>query len=105
MRLFLLSSIIVLFSASSKAQKGYAKPDFSVQYVSYFGIGSKSVQKSAVIGYNASNYALMQEALPEWTDQGLGLPVYFYKKMIESCGADKLIDAFIAIMTECNKKR
>jgi hypothetical protein len=96
MRLFLLSCIATLFSVSSKAQTGYAKPDFAVQYVSYFGIGSKSVQKPAVIGYNAANYALMQEALPEWTDQGLGVPVYFYKQMMESCGADKLIAAFIA---------
>lgn len=97
MRLFLCSCLVFLCSvSSSKAQKGYAHPDFAVQYVSYFGIGSQSVQKPAVIGYNAANYALMQEALPDWTGQGLGVPVYFYKKVLESCGADQLINTFIA---------
>lgn len=104
MRLFLLSCITVLFSVPSKAQKAFAKPDFAVQYVSYFGIGSKSVQKPAVIGYNAANYALVQEVLPEWADQGLGVPVYFYNKVLESCGADKLIAAFIADYDKIPKK-
>lgn len=104
MRLFLLCCFIGLFSTFSKAQTGHVKPDFAVQYVSYFSIGSKSVQKPAVIGYNAANYALMQEALPEWTDQGLGVPVYFYKELLKSCGADKLIDAFIADYNKMNRK-
>lgn len=104
MRLFLLSCLILLFSISSKAQKSFVKPDFAVQYVSYFGIGSKSVQKPAVIGYNAANYALMQKALPEWTDQGLGVPVYFYQEIIKSSGADKLIAAFIADYDKMNQK-
>lgn len=104
MRLFLSYSIVLLLFVSSKAQTGYAKPDFAVQYLSYFGIGSKSVQRAAVIGNNAANYALMQEALPDLTDQGLGIPVSFYKNTIESCGADKLIDALIADYDKMNQK-
>jgi hypothetical protein len=104
MRLFFLFSIVLLFLAPSKAQKSYAKPDFAVQYVSYFGIGSASVQKPAVIGHNAANYALMQEALPEWTNQGLGIPVFFYKKTLESCGADQLIHQLLANYNQLKEK-
>ncbi|WMX12318.1 MULTISPECIES: PEP/pyruvate-binding domain-containing protein [unclassified Aureispira] len=91
MRLFFSIILVYFFLARLQAQSGYAKPDFAVQYISYFGIGSASVQKSAIIGHNAANYALMQQALPKWTDQGLGIPVYFYQKTIEDCGADLLI--------------
>lgn len=91
MHLFLFGCIFTLLITNAQAQKAYIEPNFAVQYISYFGIGSASVQKPAVIGYNAANYALMQQALPESTEQGLGIPVYFYKKTIESCGADQLI--------------
>lgn len=106
MRLLLSYCLAFLFiAASSKAQTSYTKPDFAVQYVSYFGIGSESVQKAAVIGCNAANYALMQQALPEWTDQGLGIPVYFYKNTLETCGADKLIQKFLADYKNLNEKQ
>jgi hypothetical protein len=104
MRLFLLCSVLVLFLTTSKAQKGYARPDFAVQYVSYFGIGSQSVQQAAVIGNNAANYALLQQALPAFTDQGLGVPVSFYIETIKSCGADKLIDALITDYDKMGQK-
>lgn len=88
----ILLSLFVLFTTSiASGQQLHVKPDFAVQYISYFGIGSKSVQQPTVIGYNAANYALMQEKLPEWTDQGLGIPFSFYKEIMESSGANEFV--------------
>lgn len=87
----LLFLLIVFTKFTTNAQQPYSKPDFGVQYISYFGIGSKSVQQPSVVGYNAANYALMQDQLPEWTDQGLGIPFSFYKEIMESSGASELI--------------
>ncbi|MCH2046897.1 MAG: hypothetical protein MK212_22475 [Saprospiraceae bacterium] len=90
--------LLVLFLGAAiwaHAQQNYTKPDYSVKFLSYFGIGSESVQKNSTIGYNATHYALMQRKMPEFTGQGIGVPVYFYKDVLQSSGADKLIAKFI----------
>lgn len=86
------------------AQEWYSKPDFSVQYISYFGIGSESVQKPSVLGNYATNYARMQQALPNLTGQGLGIPVYFYRETLKNCGADQLINKLWADFSALSKE-
>lgn len=77
------------------AQEFFYKADKSVKFISYFGIGSESVQKPAVIGFNAAYYAILQSELPEYVSQGLGIPISFYFETINSCGADKLIEKLL----------
>ncbi|BDS11151.1 PEP/pyruvate-binding domain-containing protein [Aureispira anguillae] len=91
MRFIPLLFFVVISTLNLSAQQWYAKPDFAVRYISYFGIGSESVQKPSVLGNNAAMYALMQQQFPQLTGQGIGVPVFFYQETLKNCGADLLI--------------
>ncbi|MCH2045507.1 MAG: PEP/pyruvate-binding domain-containing protein, partial [Saprospiraceae bacterium] len=67
------------------------KMDLSVKSISYFDIGSKSVQKVNCIGSKAANYALLQHNLPKYVRKGFGVPFYFYDKMLKDAAVDDLI--------------
>lgn len=69
--------------------------DLSVRSISYFDIGSKSVQNVNCIGAKAANYALLQDELPKSVRKGFGIPFYFYDKMLKTSGTDKLIEKLI----------
>lgn len=90
----LLPLLLLSLGISAQDKGKYFAPDYSVKFLSYFGIGSESVQKKSIIGFNATHYAKMQKQFPEWTGQGLGVPVYFYQQVIKSSGAEKLINNF-----------
>lgn len=83
--------VFCLIASQLFAQKWYAQPNFSVKYLSYFGIGSESVQQASVLGNNAAMYALMQREFPNLVGQGIGVPFFFYQQTIKNSGADILI--------------
>ena len=80
-----------LTQSNLTAQFLYEKPDYSVKFLSYFGIGSESVQKPSILGYDACHYALIQRE-SELVEQGLGVPVSFYNEVLTSSGAKTLIE-------------
>lgn len=86
--LFLFFSLI---QSQLNAQFLYEKPDYGVKFLSYFGIGSESVQKPSILGYDACHYALIQRE-SELVEQGLGVPVCFYNDVLTSSGAKTLIE-------------
>ncbi|MCP4442500.1 MAG: hypothetical protein GY810_26640 [Aureispira sp.] len=93
-KIICISALLSCIVLRSQGQQSYAKPDYSVKFLSYFGIGSESVQKKSTLGYNAAYYALLQRKFPEITSQGIGVPVHFYNEVLKSSGADKLIAQF-----------
>lgn len=85
---YLIILICYLGLQNVTAQKA-VRPDASVLHLSYFGIGSESVQKPSVIGYQASSYALFQRVQPDKRNiptykQAFGIPVSFYQELLKS---------------------
>lgn len=88
--LFLL--LLIASTVHAQLQPQTVHPDYSVKFLSYYGIGSASVQKPSVLGYKATWYAQLQQALPDHVPQGIGVPVYFYQQLLKDAGVQPLIE-------------
>ena len=78
-----------------KLKVNIPKADLSVKAFSHFGSGSRTVQTVHCIGAKATNYALLQHELPQYTRPGFAIPFYYYTQTIKECKADKLIEALL----------